>query len=172
MKIPSSERKTMWGAWFLAFAWNGMLGFMLFALICDHSLVYHKPKDLLALFFPAIGVALLLWAIRETVLWNVYGETLFISDAATCPWGSRLHGKISFSRPAPASMGRQFRLSLICQIEQSSSAGRKNRSTSTAWKDSHSVDIAHDGSIPVLFSLPVEVEPRTFIIRPTAGAIT
>ena len=60
-------------------------------------------------------------------------------------------------------MGRHFRLRLLCQVEQNSSAGTKNRNTQTVWRDAHPVDIATDGTIPVLFSLPSEIKPRMFI---------
>ena len=162
MKIASLERRVFWWAWFGAILWNGILGFGLFSDLRNHILAsrftYHQPQDLFGLMFPIIGVALLLWAIRQTVLWNVYGETFFSSDAEIFPLGGRLHGKIQFARPASTLTGRQFRLKLVCLIYNDS------RNSYTAWSDFHSVDIAPDGTIPVLFSLPAEVKPKAFIM--------
>jgi hypothetical protein len=58
-------------------------------------------------------------------------------------------------------MGRHFHLSLFYQVYD---VPGKPQQFETPWRDSHSVDIAPDGTIPVLFSLPTEIK-RKFIVR-------
>jgi hypothetical protein len=152
MKIASSERETLRWAWRLAILFNVIYGVILILLLWVHDFPNPKPIHIALLVFLAMGLALLVWAIRETVLWKAYGETLFLSEVDIFPWGGRLHGKISFPR-APASMGRHFRLSLFCE----GVLGVQGQQHYTAWHDSHSVDLAPDGIIPVLFSLPAEI---------------
>jgi hypothetical protein len=165
MKVISSERKAFWGAWFGAVVWNGIIGFGLLSDWRKHSLAskftYNQPQDLIGIIFPIIGIALLLWAIRQTILWSAYGETSFVSDAEIFPLGGRLYGKIQFSHPVSALTVRRFRLELLYQVRIDNS----NRNTPTAWSDVHSINLAPDGSIPVNFSLPAEVKPTAFIVQ-------
>jgi hypothetical protein len=152
MKIASSERETLRWAWRLAILFNVIYGVILYLLLWVHDFPNPKPIHIALLVFLAMGVALLVWAIHETVLWKAYGETSFLSEVDIFPWGGRLHGRISFSR-APTSMGRRFRLSLFCIVESTPGG---NQGSQTVWRDSHSLDIAPDGTIPILFSLPAE----------------
>ena len=154
MKIASSERETLRWAWRLAILFNVIYGFILF-LILWLGITHLNPHDLviLILVFLAMGGGLLIWAIRETVLWKAYGETFFLSEAHIFSWGGRLHGKISFPRTPPAPMVRRFRVSVFCE----GILGAQGQQHYTAWRDSHSVDLTPDGTIPVLFSLPAEI---------------
>jgi hypothetical protein len=153
MKIPSLERRVFWFSWIAAVFWNGIL---VFGTIRS-GFPYHGLKDLPALIFPAIGIALLLWAIRQAVLWSIYGQTYFVSDADSFPLGGTLDGKIQFSRSTPFASVRRFRLKLNYQI------GTGKNST-VAWSDSRAVDMAPDGTIPILFRLPAEAKPKAFVL--------
>jgi len=137
----------------LAILFIAIYGTILFLLLWIGDFANPKPIHIALLIFLAMGLALLVWAFHETVLWKAFGETFFHSDAEIFPWGGRLHGSISLSR-TPASMGPHFRLSL-CGTAESTPGG--NQGSQTVWQDSHSVDIAPDGIIPVLFTLPAEV---------------
>jgi hypothetical protein len=162
MKIVSTERKTLWWAWGAAIFVNAV-----FNLPCVWSFLsaWHtgrlQPNQFGAVFFVAFSLAVLAWAIRETVLWENFGETYFLSDMDRILPGSQLQGRVAFSRARPASMGRQFRLRLSCVVNPRG-GGKEGGSEVTIWSDSHLVDLAPDGTIPILFSLPTEVK-RPFL---------
>jgi len=163
MKIASQEKLTVWVAWTLALVLNALFSGLAIKIFLGnwHHSPQHKPGDFGVLIFVPLGLALLVWAIRETIVWTKFGKTFFVSEATIFPWGGPLEGNISFFRPAPASMGRQFRLRLSC-------IAQGDRTTYTLWQDSHPVDLAADGTLPVLFSLPLKIEsPRVFILTPS-----
>jgi hypothetical protein len=164
MKITSQERSRLIGAWILASFWNGCLvfaGVMIWRLSSTPGAA--KPmhvQDLFLLLFPASGLALLLWAIRQTVLSSTYGPTYFVSEVETIPWAARLDGRILFSRPLHGSIGRKFKLTLACVYDEG--AG-KSRNVVVVWQDSHVIDLLGD-AIPVAFSLPTETKPRPLLM--------
>jgi hypothetical protein len=165
MKITSQEKNRLVVAWFWVCLWDGLFGFGgIMAWRANASLgAKAQPldaHDLFLLFFPAVGLAFLVWAIRQTVLWSTYGLTYFVSDVEIVPWAGKLDGRILFSRPLPASMGRSFKLSLICLYDQGSG---KSRETAIVWQDSHVADISAD-AIPVSFSLPSETKPNPLLM--------
>jgi hypothetical protein len=161
MKIASQERETLRWAWLLAILFNVIYGFIIFLLLWL-GITHLNPSNLAILLFVflAMGGGLLVWALRETLLWKAYGETFFLSDVDIFPWGGRLLGRISFSH-TPASMNRHLRLSLFCVVESTPGG---NQGSQTVWSDSQSVDIAPDGTIPILFSLPAEVNRNPAIL--------
>lgn len=159
MKITSLERKVLVGAWFAACLWNAFIGFIIFMEWRGHppssfGLTYSRDWPLL--IFAAGGIALLAWAIRETVLWKIYGPTFFVSDMEIIRWASKIDGRILFPRPLPASIGRQFRLTLLCQYQD-------DKNLATVWQDAHLIDISGE-VIPVSFSLPTETKPSPLVL--------
>ena len=160
MRIPSTKRKSILRVWIYAVVYNGWLVFLLLLGCWGHPFAYHGPRNPLALIFPIAGLLLLGYAISETVRRKTYGETYFISDEEHFAAGSRLHGKIVFSRHAPVSPNRHFRLSLSCILVTSGS----NANNGLAWTDAHPVDPARDGSIPVEFDLPHKVTKAFFVM--------
>jgi hypothetical protein len=150
MKIGALTRKNLWTAWLYAVLWNGSFG-LLGCLILRHS-NFKEASTLPALMFLLIGFGFLAFAFRESVRWHVYGQTFFISDADGFLLGGSLKGKIERSSNLRASLGRRFCLSLISLVDS-----KIERRTYTLRRDKTYIEVAFDGTIPVLFSLPAEI---------------
>ena len=113
---------------------------------------YHdqaRNDSILTYLFLAVGVCLLVWAIREMVCRIQFGKSFFSASADTFVLGSPLNGKISSSRPLPSSMGQGYRLTLSCVDRKESQKGNP-----PIWQDMHLVDPSDDGRSPSPFFFP------------------
>src|SRR5262249_29447644 len=72
-RANSKTESGMIGAWIFAIFWNLVSVPILF--IVPHEQFQREPKTLIALIFPAIGIALLIRAIRETLRFFEFGKT-------------------------------------------------------------------------------------------------
>ncbi|MGZ8398359.1 MAG: hypothetical protein ACXWWN_04905 [Gemmatimonadales bacterium] len=163
-RIVDSGRVTMFTAWVFAALWN-LVSFPTGFLGVRAAIQEGKPAALLALLFPLVGMALVVWAVRATLRYRKYGVSRL--ELSTIPGvvGRTLTGMVR----APASMQPEegFEVILSCVRRVTTRSG-KNSSTSETilWQDERLVRgepsrtaAAMETHIPVAFRLPADAEP-------------
>ncbi|HEX3233413.1 MAG TPA: hypothetical protein VHR41_04415 [Gemmatimonadales bacterium] len=157
--VDDSSRGTMWFAWIFATLWN-LISLPGVVLAVRAAVWKQKPAALLILLFPAIGIALLVWAIRATLRYRRFGVSRLELDTRPGVVGHSLAGTVRTTVPLRPVEG--FEVVLRC-IRRVTSGSSKNRSTteSVLWQEERRVagEVARDASgmgtrIPVGFALP------------------
>jgi hypothetical protein len=124
----------------------------------------HNWLALLGAIFPAVGLALVAWAICAVLRWRKFGQSTFQMAAVPGVIGGQLAGVVRTSAKVLPEDG--FQLTLACIQKVTGSSG-KSRSTSenVLWEDDQVVlrdllqqDPDHT-AIPVLFAIPYECRP-------------
>lgn len=156
--IKSSNRASMVTACVFAGIWN-LVSTAILVVNFGELLKQTNPAVWLVLLFPAIGVGLLVWAVRSIIRWRKFGESIFKMQPVPGVIGGHLSGAIRTSvkvRPADG-----FHVKLCC-VNLITTGSGKNRSTTEhiLWEDGKTLikelladDPAHSG-IPVYFQIP------------------
>jgi hypothetical protein len=156
-RIVSSNRNTMLGAWVFAILWNGIASMMWFVL--PQELAKGNKAALIGLIFPAIGLGLLIWAVRTTIRWRKFGVITLELTRTPVPLGGELSGLITTT--ASLADVRVVKLRLAC-LEHDRRG--KNSSQRLLWEDHKSLDAAAlhvTIGIPVFFQLPRDGTPAS-----------
>ena len=119
------------------------------------------PRALVILGFDAVGMVLLLYAVRATVRRRRFGDTAFEFDSLPFSPGARLSGRIRLQLDANAQHGVDLRLSCV---RRTTTGSGNNRSTTQRilWQTDQNVPAgaisidATGRAIPVDFSLPAD----------------
>ncbi len=161
-RIECSTRRKMWTAWAFTTFWN-VVSVPASMVAVREALQSREYMPLLALTFPAVGLGLLVWALRETVRHRKYGVTVF--ELAHLPGviGRGIGGLIRTSLLLAPEDG--FEVSLTCLNRVTRGSG-KHRSTTEniRWQETVTVtdfqrDLERAGTmVPVAFSLPPDVD--------------
>jgi hypothetical protein len=155
-RVEDGSRTTASFAWFFAIFWNLIslpAGFFGVREAVDKG----NHAALLALLFPAIGVGLLVWAVRAWLRYRRYGISRF--ELATLPGviGHSLAGTVRMTEPLRPEGG--FQVTLTCLRRHTTGSG-KNRSTSESvlWQEDRRV-MGTGASIPLTFAIPADALP-------------
>jgi hypothetical protein len=163
-RIEDAGRVTMWVAWVFAGIWN-LIGLPVGFMGVREALEKGNTMALLALLFPLVGFALLVWAARATARHRRYGVSVFEMEAVPAPLGHGLTGVVRTSSPLAVPEG--FRVVLSC-IRRVTRGSGKNSSTSESilWQEERTVagrtGRAPEGmttTVPVAFALPADGQP-------------
>ncbi len=122
--IKSSSKSSMWGAWIFAAIWNlisAPLPFVLYEEVMEKD----NTLALVGLLFPAVGIGLLIWAIRRTREWTTFGPAPVTLDPFPGSIGGHVGGTIDLKVPFNAS--NEFTVTLS-NIHSYTSGSGKNRS--------------------------------------------
>lgn len=143
-------------AWVFAIFWNLMSLPAAFFGARD-SLQKPNPAALLVLLFPAVGVGLLVWAVRSTLRYRRYGVSRF--ELTTMPGviGHSLAGTLRLPEPLRPEGG--FEVTLCC-VRRHTTGGGRNRSTSESilWQEDRRVP-SSGTSLPLAFAIPPDALP-------------
>ncbi|MCW8917915.1 MAG: DUF3592 domain-containing protein, partial [Gammaproteobacteria bacterium] len=109
-RIRSGARSGTYAIWAFAIIWNVMSAppLFMFAEIWSEQ----GPLALLVLLFPAIGVMLLVWAVRKSLEWRRFGVTPLQLDPFPGAIGGDVGGEIALNIP--------FDPQLVCEVTLSS----------------------------------------------------
>ncbi len=112
---------------------------------------------LIALLFPAVGVGLLVWAVRATIRRRRYGTSVLELGTLPAVVGHALEGTLR--TPAGLRPPEGFRVVLSCIRRVTSGSGR-NRSTSERilWQEERRATASGVG-VPVAFAIPTDATP-------------
>jgi len=163
-RIKSSTRTMMIASALFALFWNLISSPLLFVI--PGELEDGNRLTLIALLFPAVGLGLIVWAVRSFLRWNKYGESTF--EMANVPGivGGPLAGVVYTNIKLEPEEG--FRVTLSC-VEEITTGSGKNRSTRQHihWQDERLLkreltegDLARS-AIPVFFAIPHDAREST-----------
>jgi Protein of unknown function (DUF3592) len=132
--IRSGSRASMWGAIAFAALWN-LISAPLPFLVWREVLEKDNKPALLGLLFPAIGIMLILWALRRVREWRRFGPALLTPDPFPGSIGGHVGGTIDLDQPFDP--GQEYAVSLSCLQSYVSGSGKNRSRRETAkWQDS------------------------------------
>jgi hypothetical protein len=174
-RIDDSHRYTGWVAWIFAIMWNvvsipiGLAG-------VQQALRDGKPMLFLVLLFPAIGVGLLVWAVRAALRRRRYGLSRFELTTIPGAIGRSLAGTVRLNGLVQPPQGFEATLSCVRRVTTRSG---KNSSTSESilWQEVKRVEgtTSRDAAglatrIPIAFRIPADAlacdasDPRNQVV--------
>lgn len=128
--IRSDARNTFYLAWVMALFWNLISSPVLFAI--PEELDRGNYAILLAGMFPAVGLGLLVWAIKVTRRWRTIGATLLTLDPYPGSIGGQVGGFIETNMQYRSS--DKFPVTLSCLHSHMSGSGKnRKRQESVKW---------------------------------------
>ena len=128
--IRSDAKSTFYMAWVLALFWNLISSPVLFAI--PEELDKGNHAILLAGMFPAVGLGLLVWAIKVTRRWRAIGATLLTLDPYPGSIGGQVGGSIETKFQYRSS--DKFPVTLSCLHSYVSGSGKnRKRQESVKW---------------------------------------
>ncbi len=156
-EVRSTGRANVGALWIFTLFWNAVSSFVW--LVVPAELAKGNRAAWVAFLFPAVGLLLLLGAIRATLSWRKFGAARFRSQSLPGSPGGFLEGHIDLYSRLAATDG--MRLQLRCVRRESSGSG-KNRSTTdhTLWEDEKILGPnlpehrPYCTTIPIFFRLP------------------
>ena len=160
-RVKSNTRTGMIGAWVFAAFWNAV---SMPALILVPRQAAKNPAAYLGLLFPAVGVFLLIRAIRLTWAYLEFGQTYFEISPVPGVVGGDLKGMIQARFPHSPDHGIKLRLSCVHRVI-SGSGNTQSTSENIAWRDEASLSSGQlypgpaGTSIPVHFRIPWDAQP-------------
>jgi hypothetical protein len=131
--IRSSSKASMYGVWAFAALWN-LISAPLPFVMYDEVVNKGNYLALVALLFTAVGIALIVWAIRRTLEWRRFGASPVTLDPFPGSIGGHVGGTIELAVPHDPAI--EFQLSLT-NIKSYISGSGKNRSRNekAKWQD-------------------------------------
>ncbi|MGO8696540.1 MAG: hypothetical protein ACLQVY_02315 [Limisphaerales bacterium] len=152
--IPDQAEETLLMLWIFASAWMAASVFIVAPMVSD-ALKEQDYARLVTLAFPAVGLGLLLWALRRSLRVRKFGGSILHVNMDPAKPGGELAAVIHVDRPVPG--GGPIRLRLRC-IQRSTT--RKSKTERVLWQQSQNLDKVHsnlDGTeIPVRFHIPAD----------------
>lgn len=151
-RIVSSGKPTAIGAWIFAGVWNA-LSLPVLVILVNEWMRSRDQMLLVGMLFPAIGVGLLVGAIRATARWRKFGDSVFEMSGVPGVVGGALQGTIRLGQPVRTVDG--FGLKLSCVNRVTTGAG-KNRSTveHILWTEDQHVEAGLGDRVGVAFYIP------------------
>lgn len=161
-RANSETKPEMTRAWVFSILWNAISLPIIFVL--PKEKLQEQPASLIALAFPLIGMALLVWAVRETLRWFEFGKTYFEMSAVPCALGREIKGTIQTRFPRPPVHGIQLKLTCINRIVTNSGSTASSQEK-ILWREEKTVapEDLYPGpigtGIPVSFHIPGDARP-------------
>ena len=162
LRANSQTRSELKRAWIFSILWCLASAPVLF-FVTGEKLV-QQPASLIALGFPMIGAALLVWAIRETLRWFEFGKTYFAMSTVPFAVGREMRGAIQTRFLRPPVHGIQLKLTCVnCTV--TGSGNSQTTQEKILWRDEKTIDpqelvLGPEGTtIPVNFHVPVDARP-------------
>jgi hypothetical protein len=155
-RITDASVAEMGFAWAFAILWN-LVSAPAAVVGVRAALREGNRAAMIALLFPAVGVGLLVWAIRITIRRRRYGTSVLELGTLPAVVGHALEGTLR--TPAGLRPPEGFRVVLSCIRRVTSGSGR-NRSTSERilWQEERCATASGAG-VPVAFAIPGDAAP-------------
>jgi hypothetical protein len=133
-RVPGSDRSTMFFAWTFAVFWNLVSAPILF-IFPEEFFDKGNKLALIGLLFPAVGIGLLVWAVRAALRWRKFGSSIFEMTTLPGVIGGPLRGTIHTALPTPPEGGVQVQINSIRRVE---GRGRNNSPSETIlWQEDY-----------------------------------
>jgi hypothetical protein len=164
-RIPSSSRKAVLLLWIFIAFWCGISGAIFLFVVLPQ---WHQGNRaaLIALIFPVIGLAMILFALNTTLAWRKFGRSVFQMAAVPAALGGTLQGEIQVKTKLEPRHGLYSRLSCVRRTTTGASNNRRT-SEKILWQDEKwlradlpQTDLNATG-VPVYFKLPDHLPEST-----------
>ncbi len=151
-RIVSSAKSTALGAWIFAGCWNA-LSLPVLVVLLNEWTRSGNGMLLLGMLFPAIGVGLLVWAMRATARWLKFGDSVFEMSAVPGVVGGALQGTIRLTQPVRTVDGFRLKLSCLNRVT-TRSGGKSSTSESVLLTEDQRVEAGLGDRVAVAFYIP------------------
>ena len=154
----ANTKGTMLFAWLFAILWN-LISIPLLFVLPSEIFDKHNYAALLGLLFPIVGVGLMIWAVRKTIEWRKFGQSIFRMSTLPGVIGGDLTGSVEV--PAGFDPGQDFDVTLSCVNRKTTGSGKTQSTTETVlWQEQARSVKAIAGTeamgtgVPVQFVIP------------------
>ena len=131
--VRSGSRASMYGVWAFAALWNLISAPLPFVMV-DEVVNKKNYIALVALLFTAVGIWLVVWAIRRTLEWKRFGATPVTLDPFPGSIGGHVGGTIELGLPFDSANEFQITLTNIHSYISGSGKNRSRKETAK-WQD-------------------------------------
>ncbi len=155
-EIAGSGRVALGVAWIFALFWNAISWPLVPKMV--EALGRDRAVAAVGLLFPAVGIGLLAWALRETARQRRFGGTVF--ELSTLPGviGGHLEGVVHLSRAFAPEGGFQVRLDCVRETRGAGSDDASQESILWQEKETIALHATRPGrlgtDVPVCFRIP------------------
>jgi hypothetical protein len=162
-RAESKTRTNMLAGWVFAIFWNAISA-PIALLVFPAAAKQKGAVAYLILFFPLIGIFLLIHAIRETIAFFEFGKTYFEMSSVPGVIGRELKGQIQARFPHSPDHGVHLRLSCVHRVTVNSGDSRSTTET-IVWREEADLSSGQlcpgpaGTTIPVQFRIPLEAQP-------------
>jgi hypothetical protein len=164
-RITSSSRKAVLLLWIFIAFWCGISG-AISLFVIPQQLHQGNHAALIALIFPAIGLAMIYFALNTTLAWRKFGRSIFEMAAIPAAGGGTLEGEIQVKTKLTPQHGLHLRLTCVRRTTTGASNNRQ-LNEKILWQDEKwlradlpQTDLNATG-IPVFFKLPDNLPEST-----------
>jgi hypothetical protein len=157
-RIAPSSRKAVLLVWILVIFWCVVMGVISLLVVSPELHRSHHPA-LIALVFPAVGLAVLIFTYHTTRAWRRFGQSIFEMTAFPAATGATLAGGIKLTTRLRPEHGLHLRLSCV-RRETIGAANNRQISEKILWQDEKwlRADLPQTDlqttRIPIYFKLP------------------
>jgi hypothetical protein len=131
--IRSSSKASMYAMWAFAVVWNLINAYLPFVMY-DEVVNKENYLALVALLFTAVGIGLIVWAIRRTLEWRRFGASPVTLDPFPGSIGGHVGGTIDLAMPHDHAHEYQLTLTNI-KSYISGSGKNRSRNEKAEWQD-------------------------------------
>jgi len=160
-QIRPSQRAAAITMWIFAAFWNAISWMVMIGFLTDSSQSHPRGVFLLISIFPAIGAALLVAAVRATLVARRFGASVLRLKTLPAVLGGALDGVIELNTTLPKDASVQTRLTCLRRVTTGSGDDRHTSET-ILWQEERilrpglpEVRAGRTG-IPIFFRLPAD----------------
>jgi hypothetical protein len=165
-QIRPNQRAAAIALWIFAALWNAISWMVAIGFLTDLSPSHPRGLFLLIFLFPAIGVALLVAAVRTTLVARRFGAAVLRLKTLPAVLGGALDGVIELSTTLPKDAPVQTRLTCLRRVT-SGSGDHRHTSETILWQEERALRSglpevrAGRTGIPIFFRLPADQPAAT-----------
>ncbi len=162
-RVKSKTEGTMIGSWVGTILWN-LISWPVAIFVVPAAVRQKGPVAYIALFFPAIGILLLVSAIRQSIAFREFGKTFFEMASVPGVVGRELKGSIQARFPHSPDHGVSLRLSSAHRYT-TGSGDNQTTHENILWRTEAELNSGQlcpgptGTTIPVAFRIPVNAQP-------------
>jgi hypothetical protein len=162
-RVKSRTESNMVMSWFFTIFWN-LISWTVAIFAVPGAVQQKGPAAYVALLFPAIGILLLIYAIRQTIAFFEFGKTYFEMASVPGVIGREMNGSIQARFPHSPDHGVILRLSSVHRYVTGSGKTQTTNET-ILWRDEAELNSGQlcpgpsGTTIPVSFHIPCDAQP-------------
>lgn len=162
-RVKSRTESNMLMSWIFTIFWN-LISWTVAIFALPSAIQQKGAGAYFALLFPAIGIFLLIYSIRQTIRFFEFGKTCFEMSSVPGVVGRDLKGFIQARFPHSPDHGVRLRLSCVHRV----TTGTGDNASTTEninWRDEAAIDAGQlcpgpaGTTIPVAFHIPFDAQP-------------